>query len=51
MINSNSASSKTKTNYKDLVEGINKMPNNIKNIEYNNKRNDIEKDNKKKNYK
>ena len=45
MINSNSASSKTKTNYKDLVEGINKMSNNIKNIEYNNKRNDIEKGN------
>ena len=48
MINSNSASSKTKTNYKDIIEGINKMPNNIKNIEYNNKRDDIEKDNKKK---
>ena len=48
MINSNSASSKTKTNYKDIIEGINKMPNNIKNIEYNNKRNDIEKDNDKK---
>ena len=41
MINSNSASSKTKTNYNDL-EGINNIFNNEKNIEYNNQRNDLE---------